>query len=1317
MEDDRSLTAKEKRQEQITRWKNSATDLECPTYANPKVRVKFDDGAVFLAACSSGDLDEVRILLKNGADINFANVDGLTALHQACIDGNVEVVEFLVEHGSEIDQEDNEGWTPLHATASCGFMDIAKYLVKKGANVAAVNSEAELPIDIAEEDEMVEYLQSEIDNKGIDVDEARDIERLFMLEDANILLDKYQNGEKVEIYRHSKSGATALHICAAKGYNDVLKILIKAGIDVNSRDHDGWTPLHAASHWSQEESSKILADRNADFKSRSNLGQTPFDVADEDMLEYLRDLETEQSENKPNIKTTPVIEPPPLKSDKKSSPSTKESSDILRINEMQNGEKRSRKMLEEESPDSSSSEEEEDSITSATRISSPPPIKSHETKSSSRTSSLSNDQSDDFISSYNSRRNRPASLHISSSEPPHHRPLQMTNSEGGSKPIAATQPVQAVGRTSRENGSRTTLLSRDKDDTPSAWRTGLRKTGSFDEKSKISMQNLQNKEIERSSSYSTRFSEETKNETKTARVAPILDASKSKTDAETDESNDLLSRFGRRKYDTNQSATTDPTPDTSASFKRSISYKKAVGRTESLENHDDANIEALTKRPKTFSGFRSSVDSSKIVARVLSDIEKENYPLKKSTNRSKNDRSTSLSPRMSRRNKTRANNEIKNRIIPKSQEQSKTEFRRWSLDKELLNLKPVTGKTSFFAESGRIKNFQSDILAEKTSSCSKIPPNNAKLKVTREGRTRSGRTRLRSASSDCIFRSRQEDSKISEDDSEKESPTTTTTASNDAAAAAIKSVDSRRSHLQPVRDEEAEAQRRIRSRRERQTRRSTQGVTLDVVEEAMRTIGQFRKQKPATDKTSTDTPDSRTDTSSTYLRGSDDTQQPASSSSQSSYFTNTATSSSTPVTSLPSGYIPSDQRVKGGAESASTSSNSKSAALSVPSISVDPTVSEGENDKGDKSSGENGLSAAQKRRRNRKERRSTGIPDAKPSSTATEDFLRSPFTNCQESIPKVEEQDYSSENSNQVSSPASLNNSNPETDLEWLRNLGKVTLRRRAVQFSGKSSGRFSHKESFKRRSIECDLHPTALARKNGIEDLRELSPVRAASSKRPYGGYFTRDSLTPLKNYSPRYSSSFLELRDFCVPKLNPQRRISFDAGSPLINHIPEIIKSTKRLRMFDKNSQIFKPVQAGSTPPTSEKPLSVKKLGKSVKELSACFKVDDPVINFAQQITEKENELPIPFQFKGGGEGGVISKTKSPSVHKSDKSRLSAKLKKVRDILWPPQDSSIYHTKVDLVKRKLYFQTAEKDESVEYESKGDMVKRLLLTIFCCWF
>lgn len=77
--------AKQKRNEQLKRWIGSETDLEPPILKKKKTKVKFDDGAVFLAACSSGDTEEVLRMLDQGADINYANVDGLTALHQVCV--------------------------------------------------------------------------------------------------------------------------------------------------------------------------------------------------------------------------------------------------------------------------------------------------------------------------------------------------------------------------------------------------------------------------------------------------------------------------------------------------------------------------------------------------------------------------------------------------------------------------------------------------------------------------------------------------------------------------------------------------------------------------------------------------------------------------------------------------------------------------------------------------------------------------------------------------------------------------------------------------------------------------------------------------------------------------------------------------------------------------------------------------------------------------------------------------------------------------------------------------------------------------------
>ncbi|XP_014470004.1 PREDICTED: protein phosphatase 1 regulatory subunit 12A isoform X4 [Dinoponera quadriceps] len=287
----RSSSALFKRAEQLKRWEQSETNREPAQPRQVARKIKFSADCVFLAACAASDKEEIVRLLQKGANINTGNGDGLTALHQACIDDDLDLVEFLVEQGADINHGDNEGWTPLHATASCGFVSIAKYLIEQGCNLAAVNNDGELALDIAESDEMEDMLQQHINKAGIDCDQARSEEERSMLNDAKA----WRSGAPGKDSIHPRSGATALHVAAAKGYIRVMHILLQARCDVNAQDFDGWTPLHGAAHWGQLEASKLLVEHGCDMDMKNYAGQTAFDVADADILKALEELKEQQA--------------------------------------------------------------------------------------------------------------------------------------------------------------------------------------------------------------------------------------------------------------------------------------------------------------------------------------------------------------------------------------------------------------------------------------------------------------------------------------------------------------------------------------------------------------------------------------------------------------------------------------------------------------------------------------------------------------------------------------------------------------------------------------------------------------------------------------------------------------------------------------------------------------------------------------------------------------------------------------------------------------------------------------------------------------
>ncbi|KAM9569905.1 protein phosphatase 1 regulatory subunit 12C-like isoform 4-T4 [Salvelinus alpinus] len=220
------------------------------------------------------------------------------------------MVQFLVESGSDVNRGDNEGWTPLHAAASCGFIQITKYLIEHGARVGAVNSEGELPLDVATEDAMERLLKAEIRKQGVDVDMARREEERVMLADANAVL-----AGSGTLTPHPNTKATALHVAAAKGYIQVMKVLLQCGLDVDSGDVDGWTALHAAAHWGQQEMCSLLADNMCDMATLNNVGQTPLEVADDALVDTLEELTKKQNAlrtekaklSQPVIETSPPI--------------------------------------------------------------------------------------------------------------------------------------------------------------------------------------------------------------------------------------------------------------------------------------------------------------------------------------------------------------------------------------------------------------------------------------------------------------------------------------------------------------------------------------------------------------------------------------------------------------------------------------------------------------------------------------------------------------------------------------------------------------------------------------------------------------------------------------------------------------------------------------------------------------------------------------------------------------------------------------------------------------------------------------------------
>ena len=148
-------------------------------------------------ASKEGNMDEVKRLLKEGAEVDKEDKDGFTALdvailnvhldiakelcekmnintwmlgesasslHWAAWIGRLNVVKELIGKGGDIEGKDNGGRTPLHWASWNGHLNVVKFLVENKADIHAKNYYGRTPLHLAKLrgiTSVAEYLRSE----------------------------------------------------------------------------------------------------------------------------------------------------------------------------------------------------------------------------------------------------------------------------------------------------------------------------------------------------------------------------------------------------------------------------------------------------------------------------------------------------------------------------------------------------------------------------------------------------------------------------------------------------------------------------------------------------------------------------------------------------------------------------------------------------------------------------------------------------------------------------------------------------------------------------------------------------------------------------------------------------------------------------------------------------------------------------------------------------------------------------------------------------------------------------------------------------
>jgi ankyrin repeat protein len=107
-------------------------------------------------------------LLKHGADVSFADVNGDTALHCAVRSGSLSVCASLLDYYASCDTVNGDRETSLHEAAKGDNADIVVLLLDKKANTELKNKREKTFLDLAIDSAHDEVLDAIMNHHRLD---------------------------------------------------------------------------------------------------------------------------------------------------------------------------------------------------------------------------------------------------------------------------------------------------------------------------------------------------------------------------------------------------------------------------------------------------------------------------------------------------------------------------------------------------------------------------------------------------------------------------------------------------------------------------------------------------------------------------------------------------------------------------------------------------------------------------------------------------------------------------------------------------------------------------------------------------------------------------------------------------------------------------------------------------------------------------------------------------------------------------------------------------------------------------------------------